>query len=210
MSVPPSLVTRTSGPAHEVGVRVPDPDRRFYAFAVDRLLAWGIDLVVAVGAVHYVIARGQTRLGVFVIVATVLVVGAAFALMSGTTGRTPGKALLGLRLVHAETGEPIGIRAAMARTFVLGVAAVPFGFGLAALAWTALADTTRLRRGWHDRLVSSVVMDTRPVPVAEEPADAGPRHVVNLTAMRLMPAGRAPAEPDPAWLPARADSPGRH
>jgi uncharacterized RDD family membrane protein YckC len=194
----------------EADVRVADPDRRFYAFAIDRLLGWGIDLGVAAVATRFLISRGHVLVGVLVIVATVLVVGGAFALLSGATGRTPGKSLLGLRLVHTGTGEPIGAGPAMLRTFVLGVAAVPFGFGLAALAWTALADVTRMRRGWHDHLVSSIVVDTRPVPVMVEVEDAGPRHVVNLTAMRLLPARDTPPGPDPHSVPARAPSRSRH
>ena len=81
-----------------------------------------------------------------------LLVGLVFALMLGATGTTPGKSLLGLRLVHTGTGEPIGAGPAVLRGLVLGVAAVPFGFGLAALAWTAVADPSRWRRGWHDHL----------------------------------------------------------
>jgi len=194
----------------EADVRVADPDRRFYAFAIDRLIAWGIDLGVAALATHVLVSRGHVVLGVLVIVATVLVVGGIFALMAGATGRTPGKSLLGLRLVHTGTGEPIGAGPAVLRTFVLGVAAVPFGFGLAALAWTALADVTRMRRGWHDHLVSSIVVDTRPVPVVVEPEDLGPRHVVNLTAMRLLPAPPTSPETDPASVPTRAPSRPRH
>ena len=87
---------------------------------------------------------------------------------------------------------------------VLGSAAVPFGFGLAALAWTAVADRSRLRRGWHDRLVSSIVVDVRPEPVVETPPDAGPRHVVNLTAMRLAPAHRLVGTLDRPPAPSRA------
>jgi uncharacterized RDD family membrane protein YckC len=191
-------------------VRVADPDRRFYAFAIDRLIVWGIDLAVAVLVTHLLISRGHAVVGVLLIVATVLVVGGVFALVVGVTGLTPGKSMLGLRLLHTGSGEPIGIGPAMLRTFVLGVAAVPFGFGLAALAWTALADVTRMRRGWHDHLVSSIVVDTRPAPVVVEAEDAGPRHVVNLTAMRLQPARPTPAGPDLASVPARAPSRPRH
>jgi uncharacterized RDD family membrane protein YckC len=174
----------------EVGVG--DAERRFYAFAIDRLIAWGIDLAVAVVVTRLLVSQGRALLGVLVIVSTVLVVGLVFALVLGMTGTTPGKSLLGLRLVHTGTGEPIGPGPAVLRTFVLGVAAWPFGFGLAALAWTAVADPTRLRRGWHDHLVSSVVVDTRPQPVVVEAEESGPRHVVNLTALRLAPARRTP------------------
>ena len=77
---------------------------------------------------------------------------------------------------------------------MLGVATLPtFGIGLATLAWTAVADPTRRRRGWHDHVARSIVVDLRPEPSAPEEADSGPRHVVNLTAMRLVPAPPQPA-----------------
>jgi uncharacterized RDD family membrane protein YckC len=192
------------------GLRVADVDRRFYAFAMDRLIAWGIDLAVALVVQHYLLARGHVLLGIGAIVATVLLVGLVFAVMLGVTASTPGTSFLGLRVVRATTGEPLGVGPALLRTAVLGLAAVPFGFGLAALAWTAVADTSRLRRGWHDHLVSSIVLDVRPLPVARESDDSGPRHVVNLTAMRLVPARRTPPAPDPAQVPARAPSRPRH
>jgi uncharacterized RDD family membrane protein YckC len=211
MSTPGSAAESAPAPTpFDDDLRIADPDRRFYAFAIDRLIGWGIDLAVAVAATHFLISRGHVVVGVLVIVATVLVVGSVFAAMAGATGTTPGKSLLDLRLVHTGSGKPIGVGPAMLRTFVLGVAAVPFGFGLAALAWTALADVTRMRRGWHDHLVSSIVVDTRPVPVVVETEDAGPRHVVNLTAMRLLPARRTPVAPDPSAVPARAQSRPRH
>jgi uncharacterized RDD family membrane protein YckC len=207
---PPGPAPEPASDPIDVDIRVADPDRRFYAFAIDRLIGWGVDLAVAILASQLLISRGHAVVGVLLIVVTVLAVGGVFALMTGTTGTTPGKSLLGLRLVHTGTREPIGVGPAMLRTSVLGVAALPFGFGLAALAWTALADVTRLRRGWHDHLVSSIVVDTRPVPVVVETEDAGPRHVVNLTAMRLLPARHTPPAPDPASVPARAPSRPRH
>jgi uncharacterized RDD family membrane protein YckC len=188
--------------------QVADVDRRFYAFAVDRFIAWGIDAVVAVIVFRTLLTPGQVLLGVLLIVGTVLVVGAAFALGQGLTGTTPGKSLAGLRLVDTGTEQPIGVGHAMLRTLVLGLAALPFGFGLAALAWTALADRSRLRRGWHDRLVSSIVIDVRPVPEVDEPTDEHPRHVVNLTAMRLAPPGHR--LPEAAAVPQRSAGSPRH
>jgi uncharacterized RDD family membrane protein YckC len=192
-------------PADDVGAgRVAEIDRRFYAFAIDRLIAWTIDLAVVVVVARTLLARGQVLLGVLVIAATVLVVGLVLALIQGATGRTPGKSLTGVRLVDTGTERPIGPRRAVLRGLVLGLAAVPFGFGLAALAWTAVADRSRLRRGWHDRLVSSIVIDVRPEPVAEMSTDERPRRVVNLTAMRLAPAHRLLGTIEPPPAPARA------
>jgi uncharacterized RDD family membrane protein YckC len=116
-------------------VRVPDPDRRFYAFAIDRLIAWGIDVAVAVVCARYLLSRGHVLVGVLAIVGTVLLVRLAFALLVGATGVTPGRSLLGLRLVHTGTGRPIGAGPAVLRTFVLGLAAVPFGFRAAAVRY---------------------------------------------------------------------------
>jgi hypothetical protein len=93
-------------------------------------------------------------------------------------------------VVHHGTGTPIGVGPALLRALVLGFSGLPtFGIGIATLAWTSVEDRGRQRRGWHDHLTHTVVVDVRPVPdqVAVE-ADAGPRHIVNLTAMRLIPA----------------------
>jgi uncharacterized RDD family membrane protein YckC len=207
VSTTPAPATAPVTPAApEAGLRVAETDRRFYAFAVDRVIAWGIDLAVAVVAQHYLLSRGHVLAGVLLVVAAVLVIGAVFAVMLGVTGSTPGKAFCGLRVIDVRTGRPVGVGPALLRSLIVTGATVPFGFGLAALAWTALADPEHLRRGWHDRVVSSLVVDLRPVPVVEEVDDAGPRTVVNLTAMRLVPARRPPSAPDPAQVPARAPS----
>jgi uncharacterized RDD family membrane protein YckC len=198
VSTTPAPATAPVNPASpEAGLRVAETDRRFYAFAVDRVIAWGVDLAVAVVAQHSLLSRGRVLAGVLLGVAAVLVVGIVFAVMLGVTGSTPGKAFSGLRVIDVRTGRPIGVGPALLRSLIVTGATVPFGFGLAALAWTALTDPEHLRRGWHDRVVSSLVVDLRPVPVVEEVDDAGPRTVVNLTAMRLVPARRTTVR-DPA------------
>ncbi|MEV7430412.1 RDD family protein [Nocardioides sp. NPDC092400] len=190
-------------------------DRRFYAFAVDRLIAWGAYAVAGLLAWRFLFEEGRTWTGVGVLVGVVVVVSLLFSLLLGLRGTSPGRALLGLRVVHESTGAPIGVPAAMLRSLVLGLAAVPtFGFGLATLAWTAVMDRSGQRRGAHDRLTRAVVVDVRPVPVVVEEVAAAPRHVVNLTAMRLVPAPPAvttpsappraprPATPPPSAVPA--------
>ena len=173
-------------------------DRRFYAFTIDRLIAWTVDAVVAVAAYRLLIADGSVLAGVAVVLATVVLVGVGFAVLQGLQGFTPGKASLGLRVVHLGSGTPIGLGPALLRSLVLGLAALPtFGLGLATIAWTAVTDRDRQRRGWHDHVAESVVVDVRPAPVEEAAADHGPRHIVNLTAMRLVPAPQ-PAPTTPA------------
>jgi hypothetical protein len=112
---------------------------------------------------------------------------------------SPGKAVTGLRVVHHGTGTPIGVGPALLRSLVLGAAGLPtFGIGLATLAWTAVEDRGRQRRGWHDHLTNTVVVDVRPVvEVVDTAVDDGPRHIVNLTAMRLVPAPPVEQVPTP-------------
>lgn len=182
-------------------------ERRFYAFALDRLVAWTAMGAVAYLALLLLVDRGHTAAGAAVIVAVVLLVGAALAVLLGLTGTSPGSALLGLRVVDESTGRPIGAGRALRRQLILAAATLPtFGLGLATLAWTAVADQQGRRQGWHDRVARSVVVDVRPTPAEAAPADPAPPHVVNLTALRLVPVGRSapahlasvPATPAPA------------
>ncbi len=186
-------------------------DRRFYAFMIDRLIAWPLEGLAVFAAYHYLLREGAVVAGVAVIVAGVLLVGFVFSALQGLQGFTPGKVLLGLRVVHLGTGTPIGIVAAMIRSLILGFSALPtFGLGLATLAWTAVMDRGRQRRGWHDHMTESIVVDVRPTPVEAVEVDHGPRHVVNLTAMRLVPTTQqVPATP-PSRGARRATAPGVH
>lgn len=162
-------------------------ERRFYAIAIDRLVTWGFFVLVGVGAW---LALGNEPLVIAGIVGGAMVLGwLGLAVMTGVSGNTPGKSAVGLRVVHHGTGTPIGLGPALVRSLVLAAASLPtFGIGLATLAWTAVEDRGRQRRGWHDHLASSVVVDVRPADVVTEAVDDSPRHVVNLTAMRLIPA----------------------
>lgn len=171
-------------------------DRRFYAFAIDRLLAW--PAYAAVGwATQVAVDRWLVTVGAVVVV--VLAAGLVTALMTGLAGVTPGKAAVGLRVVDRSTGGPIGVGRAMLRQLVLGVAALPtFGIGVAMLAWTAVMDRSGLRRGWHDQVSNGAVVDVRPPPVEHADEAPPPRRIVNLTAMRLMPVPPAPEPPVPA------------
>ncbi|MDO9495618.1 MAG: RDD family protein [Nocardioides sp.] len=179
-------------------------DRRFYAFTVDRLVGWGIYAAASYAAWRYLIEPGDVGAGVGAIVATVLMVGLCFSVLLGLVGTSPGKALVGLRVVGASSGAPIGIGRALLRSLILGAASLPtFGIGVATLAWTAVMDRGRQRRGWHDYVSHAVVVDVRPAPVVDEVVEERPRQIVNLTAMRLVP---APAAPPPS-TPPRASRP---
>ena len=185
---------------------VAEPDRRFYAFAVDRLIAWVVYAAAAAGAWALFFRHGSVVLGVVLIAVVVLAVWFVGALMTGLGGATPGKTLLGLKVVSVATGRPVGLGQALVRQAVLGVATIPtLGLGTAMLAWIASVDGTGHRRGWHDTLAGTVVVDVRPQPETRAEETPAPRRIVNLTAMRLMPAPATP-EPEPAAQPARWES----
>lgn len=179
-------------------------DRRFYAFVIDRLIAWAVHAVAGVAAwfmSHSALATALTVVGVVVVVSLLWV------MMIGLAGISPGKAALGLRVVDRETGGPIGFVRAFVRQLVLGLAGLPvFGLGVGMLAWTAVMDSSGLRRGWHDQVGGSAVVDVRPPRTSTVEAAPAPRRIVNLTAMRLMPVPptpepAAPAMPEPAAAP---------
>jgi uncharacterized RDD family membrane protein YckC len=166
-------------------------ERRFYAFIIDRLLGW--TLVAAAGFGAWLVLDDLWS-AVAVAAGVMVLLWLVVAVVVGVSGNTPGKAMVGLRVVHHGTGTPIGVGRSLLRSVVLALASVPtFALGLATLAWTAVEDRGRQRRGWHDHLAHSVVVDVRPVDPYVDEVDDGPRHVVNLTAMRLIPA--PPVEP---------------
>ncbi|MCH1867717.1 RDD family protein [Nocardioides sp. CFH 31398] len=186
-------------------------ERRFLAFTLDRLLAW--TAYAGFGWLAWWLAwrDGEVWTGVGVLVGGVVLVAGGLAVLTGLTGLSPGRAATGLRLLDAETEEPLGVGRAVLRAAVLGLATLPtFGFGVATLAWTAVSDPGGRRRGWHDQRAGSVVIDVRPLPEDEEDEGAEvPRQMVNLTALRLVPSAAggpagtpAPGTPTPVATPA--------
>ena len=162
-------------------------DRRFYAYVVDRAIGWGLG--AAAGALLWYGLDEQRPLVVAgAVVGTILLVSLVLAVLQGTSGATPGKSALGIRAVNVDTGRPPGIGRALERSLLLGAAGLPTaGLGVATLAWTAAMDRENRRRAWHDRVTRSQVVDVRPVEADQDAVVAGPRAMVNLTAMRLMP-----------------------
>lgn len=180
-------------------------EQRFYSGVLDRLVTWPLLLLGGYVAAGH-LGAGRIGSGLLLLLATALLVGAGSAVLLGLLGTSPGKAVTGLRAVSADSGTPLGLAPAALRTLVLGLAGLPtFGLGLATLAQTALQDPSRHRRGWHDRLVGSVVVDVRPAAEAPVEAEPAPRQAVNLTAMRLAPAGAPRHAPQPPTMPGSSD-----
>lgn len=187
-----------------------DLDRRTYAFLIDRLVGWAVIGAAAAGAYVLFWRDGAVWPGVGLVAGAAVLVWLLFAIAEGATGRTPGKALTGVRTVAPATGGSPGVGRSLLRSLVLALAGVPtVGLGWATLGWTAASDPSGRRRGWHDRVGHTEVVDVRPIPVVVEPAPEAPRSVVNLTAMRLAPPVAAAADA-PIPRPERSADSGVH
>lgn len=64
-----------------------------------------------------------------------------YGVKQGTTGYTVGKAIVGLKLVDANTGQPVGTGLAVARYFVHIVDAIPCYIGFLWPLWDAKKET---------------------------------------------------------------------
>lgn len=173
-------------PPSRAGLPAAGLARRLEAFALDRLLGWGaVVLGWWVAGAPTPATPAGVLLGVLVLTAVVEV---ALAVPLGLRGVSPGGAARGLRLVHPATADPIGLGPALARAAIAALALLPTaGLGAAALAWSAVTDPGRRRRGWHDRWTGAVLVDER-MATPPEPDDAErPAGLVNLTAARLAP-----------------------
>jgi uncharacterized RDD family membrane protein YckC len=137
--------------------RVAGPCRRFFAYALD-LIVCGL-VLTALGAVVAVLSAGAagalhaardafgTAAGVM-LVALFAIQWVYFAALEAARGTTPGKALLGLRVVTV-TGRPVGLRAAVLRNLLRAADALPLEYsaGLLSIAGGAsMAATSRFQR----------------------------------------------------------------
>jgi uncharacterized RDD family membrane protein YckC len=130
--------------------------RRVLAFAVDVII---VAILTAVGmrlatAIMTVAPRLDLVAQAFGRTWQLVVPVAYFVLGHGTDGQTPGKRLLGVRVLD-EDGAPIGYLRALGRGVATVVAVVPLGIGLAVAAFR------RDRRGLHDLLAGTRVVRVR-------------------------------------------------
>lgn len=141
------------------------PARREYAGAVSRILAFGVDAALvaaaAVAAVVVIVLIGSvigTTAGklaravapIFIIALPVLLAGYN-AVFWGLAGRTPGMALLGIRVVTTR-GRPVAWLSSLIRAVVLAL--FPIGF-----LWS-LVD--RRHQAIHDKLGRTTVVRLGP------------------------------------------------
>jgi uncharacterized RDD family membrane protein YckC len=141
---------------------------------VSRLGAFGVDAVILALSLRSTawILAGTARtlrrfappvdLGALLLAGTPLVVAIYLVAFWTVLGQTPGKWLLGVKVV-ANGGGPIGLRRSLVRLFGYLVSALPCYLGF---FWILGPQ----RRGWHDRLAGTevVYVATRRRPVPRE------------------------------------------
>lgn len=133
--------------------------RRWAAFLLDQFILVSLWLLLSAwtGVVYFLMSRWPWDLRSFTLLAGLLgALGVSlhatyWTVFLGGCGQTPGKMVLGLRVVSRRE-RPVGYGRAGWRWVAMGLAALPLGFGfLGVLA-------TRERRGLHDLLAGTRVV----------------------------------------------------
>ena len=140
--------------------------RRLACLVIDQVLVWGIvmvlaSVVLAAAGVDEEPAPGTRDASILETVGLLSLVGPFFYFwVWNSAGFTPGKQMLGVRIVNAQAGAP-GVMRGFARTAASLL--VPLSFGLS-YAWAAW-DTDAARpfaeghgQAWHDKLSGTFVV----------------------------------------------------
>ena len=124
--------------------------RRFWAAIVDGFLA-----LLILGAIGAIVEEGHEANQGLAVVLALIGASSYYIASEGRRGQTLGKRLLGLRVVDAESGKPIGYGRALIRNLGRYVSSIALGAGY----WTMINDP--MKRCWHDKLARTVVVSTR-------------------------------------------------
>jgi len=148
--------------------RTPDLTRAPIAGIGRRILAFAIDglAIVFVYVLAFVLGAaitGSAASALASTIAVVLLIG--YLLVSaatlGVAGRTFGASVLRLAVVDAKSRAPIGFTRSLLRGIVLGPGLVTWLGALLLLISAVGLDRSGQRRGWHDRIARTIVLDGR-------------------------------------------------
>ena len=145
------------------GLVVAGAGRRVAAFVIDVVLS----VVVLYGALFAAVALVpdpdvQTWAVPTAFIAAELAWLAGLTVAVGLVGRTPGTALLGLRVVHdTDPRRTVGLGRALLRGLVVFPLGLAWIWLLLLLLSATSFDASGRRRGWHDRAARSQVVDVR-------------------------------------------------
>lgn len=139
--------------------------RRVVAYIIDTLIAAGIGIILGVVLVIIAVSAGPYEmLGVLVLglpVVCLLLLGwyVIYTFMQGGKGSI-GMRAQKIRLVREDGGAPLGFGRALLRNIIFSLAAsIVVGY------FTPLFDSSGRLQGWHDKVVHSLMLDSRINPV---------------------------------------------
>lgn len=167
--------------------RVAGPARRAVAQALDLVLCYGVIVVVTIVVGFLVIGSWKSledmtsavkAVGGIVLLLLFAAQWLYFVVLEAWTGRTPGKAALGLRVVTTN-GRPIGVRAAGLRNLLRAADLLPTAYVAGVVS---MALTSRFQR-LGDLVAGTMVvvpLRARAVAAAELSPPAEPREIATL------------------------------
>ncbi|MFI2103627.1 RDD family protein [Isoptericola sp. NPDC019693] len=134
------------------------------ATGVPDAMAGAAEATTAMGAQAAAAEVVAALLPVYGVVGLVSLLGwVGLAAWEGTTGRTVGNSLLGIRTVAADGGGPVGVGRDLLRWLVLAACGVLPLVGTVLVLVSPTFDSSGRRQGWHDKAARSVVRDVRGV-----------------------------------------------
>jgi len=141
--------------------------RRLFAFFIDQIILYFVSLILfligllAQGlrgekmgcmlASPEGLMQGMGSVALIYMAACILASMAYYTWFHGTGGRTPGKMLLGLRVIQA-SGDPITPGLAFLRWVGYFFSTIPFFLGFLWIAFDCR------KQGWHDRIAATLVI----------------------------------------------------
>lgn len=143
--------------------RPSDLGTRFVALLIDYVIAWAPFLVFV--PIGLFIGR-SSLIGLLVRLLMLALVVLAWALLvvpMGRTGQTIGGAVMGVAVVDAATGTPIGVGRAFVRYLIFGLMAVPCYLGYLSYFF----DKSGYQRGFNDTVANSVAVAAPKVPFGQ-------------------------------------------
>lgn len=113
------------------------------------ILAWFLLMVFARKSARFALETTGSTADILINYLLPLVIVVALWVRYGTT---PGKQLIGAKIVDATTGQPLRLGQALVRYFGYILSCLPL---FAGLVWVAF---DRKKQGWHDKLANTVVV----------------------------------------------------
>jgi len=183
--------------------------RRLFAFLVDKAILYVVSLILfligllALGLRHNLMDRIPTSpadlthgMGIFALLylaASLLAGMTYFTWFHGIAGRTPGKMLLGLRVIQA-SGDPMtpGIAFLRWAGYLISGPVLCLGF-----LWIAFDGR---KQGWHDKIAATIVIRERGEPDRHAYGNFTDHTASKTTAPAVAAAGTPPSAGEPETI----------